>query len=417
MKIIHKQVTLQSTSRLDRIVTHRVWGVPIFLFLMFLVFEATFSLGAYPMGWIESGVDMLSTYLQGVMPHGVLKDLLVDGVVGGVGGVIVFLPNILILYLLISIMEDSGYMSRASFVMDKVMHRIGLHGRSFIPLVMGFGCNVPAIMATSSIESRSSRLITIFINPFMSCSARLTVYILLVGTFFPHHGSLVFFALYLLGILLAVLTSLALRRFLFRGRRQSHQFHLKPYQMPSLRSSLSLMWDKAWQYLKKMGGLILVASIVVWFLSYYPRADHMSVSEQQENSYMGQIGKFCEPAMAPLGFQWRANVSLISGVAAKELIVSTLGVLYSESDARESGLTLPQKLASINPQTSRPDFTSLSALSFMVFVLIYFPCIASLTAIARESGSWRWAAASMLYSTILAWVLAFIVYQVGGLFC
>ncbi|MEG1589130.1 MAG: ferrous iron transport protein B [Mucinivorans sp.] len=417
MKIIHKQVTLQSTSRLDRIVTHRVWGVPIFLFLMFLVFEATFSLGAYPMGWIESGVDMLSTYLQGVMPHGVLKDLLVDGVVGGVGGVIVFLPNILILYLLISIMEDSGYMSRASFVMDKVMHRIGLHGRSFIPLVMGFGCNVPAIMATSSIESRSSRLITIFINPFMSCSARLTVYILLVGTFFPHHGSLVFFALYLLGILLAVLTSLALRRFLFRGRRQSHQFHLKPYQMPSLRSSLSLMWDKAWQYLKKMGGLILVASIVVWFLSYYPRADHMSVSEQQENSYMGQIGKFCEPVMAPLGFQWRANVSLISGVAAKELIVSTLGVLYSESDARESGLTLPQKLASINPQTSRPDFTSLSALSFMVFVLIYFPCIASLTAIARESGSWRWAAASMLYSTILAWVLAFIVYQVGGLFC
>ncbi|MEG0466698.1 MAG: ferrous iron transport protein B [Mucinivorans sp.] len=417
MKIIHKQVTLQSTSRLDRIVTHRVWGVPIFLFLMFLVFEATFSLGAYPMGWIESGVDMLSTYLQGVMPHGVLKDLLVDGVVGGVGGVIVFLPNILILYLLISIMEDSGYMSRASFVMDKVMHRIGLHGRSFIPLVMGFGCNVPAIMATSSIESRSSRLITIFINPFMSCSARLTVYILLVGTFFPRHGSLVFFALYLLGILLAVLTSLALRRFLFRGRRQSHQFHLKPYQMPSLRSSLSLMWDKAWQYLKKMGGLILVASIVVWFLSYYPRADHMSVSEQQENSYMGQIGKFCEPVMAPLGFQWRANVSLISGVAAKELIVSTLGVLYSESDARESGLTLPQKLASINPQTSRPDFTSLSALSFMVFVLIYFPCIASLTAIARESGSWRWAAASMLYSTILAWVLAFIVYQVGGLFC
>ncbi|MEG1670684.1 MAG: ferrous iron transport protein B [Mucinivorans sp.] len=417
MKIIHKQVTLQSTSRLDRIVTHRVWGVPIFLFLMFLVFEATFSLGAYPMGWIESGVDMLSTYLQGVMPHGVLKDLLVDGVVGGVGGVIVFLPNILILYLLISIMEDSGYMSRASFVMDKVMHRIGLHGRSFIPLVMGFGCNVPAIMATSSIESRSSRLITIFINPFMSCSARLTVYILLVGTFFPHHGSLVFFALYLLGILLAVLTSLALRRFLFRGRRQSHQFHLKPYQMPSLRSSLSLMWDKAWQYLKKMGGLILVASIVVWFLSYYPRADHMSVSEQQENSYMGQIGKFCEPVMAPLGFQWRANVSLISGVAAKELIVSTLGVLYSEADARESGLTLPQKLASINPQTSRPDFTSLSALSFMVFVLIYFPCIASLTAIARESGSWRWAAASMLYSTILAWVLAFIVYQVGGLFC
>lgn len=414
MNIIHKKASRTLTDRIDRVVTHRWWGIVIFLVVMFLVFEATFSLGAYPMGWIESGVEALASFVQGTMNDGMLKDLVVDGVIGGVGGVIVFLPNILILYLLISVMEDSGYMNRAATVMDAVMRRVGLHGKSFIPLVMGFGCNVPAIMASSSIESRSSRLITIFINPFMSCSARLTVYILLVGTFFPDNGGLVFFGLYLLGIVLAVVTALILRRFLFRGRRTPFRVILAPYSLPSLRLSLSMMWDKSWQYLKKMGGLILIASIAVWFLSYFPQNKHLSSSEQQQNSYMGQIGQFCEPVMAPLGFEWRANVALLSGVAAKELIVSTLGVLYTESDDLENS-SLPSRLQAVDAQTGRPDFTQSSALSFMVFVLIYFPCIASLMAIASQSGSWKWALASLLYSTFLAWICAFAAYRLANL--
>lgn len=412
--INHKIVSEQASRRMDAVLTHRVWGIPIFFFLMFIVFEATFSLGAYPMEWIESGVAALSEYLSGVMSEGTLKDLLIDGVIGGVGGVIVFLPNILILYLLISVMEDSGYMARAASIMDKSMRRIGLHGQSFIPLVMGFGCNVPAIMASSTINSRSSRLITIFVNPFMSCSARLPIYILLVGTFFPQHASLIFFAIYLLGILLAILTSMVLRRFLFKGKQEPFEVELTPYQFPSARAAFSLMWDKAWQYLRKMGGLILIASIAVWFLSYYPHNSALPVAEQQRESYMGRIGVFCEPVMRPLGFEWKANVALISGVAAKELIVSTFGVLYSESD--ENGAqTLPQKLTAIDAQTGKPDFTPASALAFMVFVLIYFPCIASLAAIASQSGSWKWAIASMAYSTALAWVLAFVVFQVTNL--
>lgn len=412
--INHKIVSEQTSRRMDAILTHRVWGVPIFFFLMFIIFQATFSLGAYPMEWIESGVALLSEYLSGVMNEGVLKDLLIDGVIGGVGGVIVFLPNILILYLLISVMEDSGYMARAASIMDKSMRRIGLHGQSFIPLVMGFGCNVPAIMASSTIDSRSSRLITIFINPFMSCSARLPIYILLVGTFFPQHASLIFFGIYLLGILLAILTSMVLRKFLFKGNQEPFEVELTQYQFPSARAAFSLMWEKAWQYLRKMGGLILIASIAVWFLSYYPHNSALPVAEQQRESYMGRIGVFCEPVMRPLGFEWKANVALISGVAAKELIVSTFGVLYSESDENGSQ-TLSQKLTAIDEQTGKPDFTPASALAFMVFVLIYFPCIASLAAIASQSGSWKWAAASLTYSTLLAWILAFVVFQVTNL--
>lgn len=412
--INHKIVSEQTSRRMDAILTHRVWGVPIFFFLMFIIFQATFSLGAYPMEWIESGVALLSEYLSGVMNEGVLKDLLIDGVIGGVGGVIVFLPNILILYLLISVMEDSGYMARAASIMDKSMRRIGLHGQSFIPLVMGFGCNVPAIMASSTIDSRSSRLITIFINPFMSCSARLPIYILLVGTFFPQHASLIFFGIYLLGILLAIITSMVLRKFLFKGNQEPFEVELTQYQFPSARAAFSLMWEKAWQYLRKMGGLILIASIAVWFLSYYPHNSALPVAEQQRESYMGRIGVFCEPVMRPLGFEWKANVALISGVAAKELIVSTFGVLYSESDENGSQ-TLSQKLTVIDEQTGKPDFTPASALAFMVFVLIYFPCIASLAAIASQSGSWKWAAASLTYSTLLAWILAFVVFQVTNL--
>lgn len=412
-KIRHKIVSEETTRRIDAVLTHKVWGIPIFLFIMFVVFEATFSLGAYPMEWIEGGVASLSEYLSSVMNEGTLKDMIIDGVIGGVGGVIVFLPNIIILYLLISVMEDSGYMTRAASIMDRSMRRIGLHGQSFIPLVMGFGCNVPAIMASSTIDSRSSRLITIFINPFMSCSARLPVYILLVGTFFPEHSSVAFFGIYLLGIVLAVLTALALRKFFFKGKQDPYEVELTQYQIPSARVAFSLMWEKAWQYLRKMGSLILVASIAVWFLSYYPHNPELPAAQQQRESIMGRVGVFCEPVMRPLGLEWKANVALISGVAAKELIVSTFGVLYSEADENASQ-TLSQKMTAVDSQTGRPDFTTSSALAFMIFVLVYFPCIASLAAIASQSGSWKWAVASLTYSTALAWILAFAVYQVAN---
>lgn len=413
----HKLVSKETTAKIDRIVTHRVWGVPLFFVVMFITFEATFSLGAYPMEWIEQGVSALGGYVDGVMDSGPFRDLLVDGVIGGVGGVIVFLPNILILYLLISIMEESGYMSRAAMIMDKSMRRIGLHGKSFIPLIMGFGCNVPAIVATSSIESRSSRLITIFVNPFMSCSARLPVYILLAGTFFPNHSGLILFGLYLLGIVLAVTTAIIMRKILFRGERRTFQVELSRYALPSIVSALTLMWDKSWQYLRKMGGLILIASVAVWFLSYYPRNESVSLAQQQQNSYMGRVGIFCEPVMKPLGLEWKANVALISGVAAKELIVSTLGVLYAENNIDESASSarLSAKITSIDPHTGKSDFTPISALAFMVFVLIYFPCVASLSAISFQSGSWKWAVVSMAYCTILAWVCAFVTYQIGSI--
>ena len=410
----------KTTRIIDSFVTNKLFGFPIFIFLMWLMFEATFSVGAYPMEWIESAVSWLSGIIGNYMPAGPLKDLLIDGVLGGVGGVIVFLPNILILYLFISFMEDSGYMARAAFIMDKIMHKIGLHGKSFIPLVMGFGCNVPAIMATRTIESRSSRLITILINPFISCSARIPIYILLVGTFFPQYASLVFIGLYLLGIIVAIITAKLMRRFLFKVDETPFVMELPPYRMPTAKATLRHMWSKAEQYLRKMGGVILVASIVVWFLSYYPRPEvayereltpHEQM-EQQSNSYLGKIGQAVTPLVEPLGFNWKVTTSLLSGTAAKELVVSTLGVLYSESDIDET-LSLSQKISQPNPVTGTPDFTPLVALTFMVFVLLYFPCIASVIAIAKETGSWKWSVFTILYNTGVAWLVSFIVYQIG----
>lgn len=412
----------KTTRIVDSLVTNKVIGFPIFLFLMWLMFEATFVLGAYPMEWIQSGVDWLSSFLSETLSPGPLKDLLVDGIIGGVGGVIVFLPNILILYLFISVMEDSGYMARAAFIMDKIMHKIGLHGKSFIPLVMGFGCNVPAIMACRTIESRSSRLITILINPFMSCSARLPIYVLLIGTFFPRHASFVFLALYLLGIIVAVISAKLLRKFLFKTDETPFVMELPPYRMPTMKATLRHMWGKTEQYLRKMGGIILVASIIVWFLSYFPRNEAedirpLTVEEtamQQQNSYLGKLGQWIAPAVEPLGFNWKVSIALISGTAAKELIVSTIGVLYSESEI-EGNANLSQKLTAPNPLTGEPDFTPLIAISFMIFVLLYFPCLASIAAIKQESGSWKWAAFSVIYNTGVAWVCAFLVYQIGSL--
>lgn len=413
----------RSTRIIDSFVTNKLFGFPIFILIMWLMFEATFSLGAYPMGWIEDLVAWLSGLVSTYMPAGPLKDLLIDGVLGGVGGVIVFLPNILILYLFISFMEDSGYMARAAFIMDKIMHKIGLHGKSFIPLVMGFGCNVPAIMATRTIESHSSRLITILIDPFISCSARIPIYILLVGTFFPRQASLVLVSLYLLGIVVAVITAKLLRRFLFKVDETPFVMELPPYRMPTAKSTIRHMWSKAEQYLRKMGGVILVASVIIWALSYFPRpaesyerelTPHEQM-EQQSNSYLGKIGQALTPLVEPLGFNWKVTTSLLSGTAAKELVVSTLGVLYSESNSGEE-LSLSQRISQPNPATGTPDFTPLIALSFMVFVLLYFPCIASVTAIIKESGSWKWGIFAIVYNTCVAWIVAFIVYQVGSLF-
>ncbi len=426
MKIDAKR-DVNTTAIIDAFVTNKLFGFPIFILIMWFMFWSTFELGAYPMEWIEMGVAWLSDIISNNMTDGPLKDLVTDGIIGGVGGVIVFLPNILILYLFISFMEDSGYMARVAFIMDKLMHKIGLHGKSFIPLVMGFGCNVPAIMSTRIIESKSSRIITILITPFMSCSARIPIYILLVACFFPENGGLVFTALYLLGILLAIITARLLRRFWFKKDETPFVMELPPYRIPTAKATLRNMWIKGQQYIQKMGGVILFASILIWALSYFPRyteseiiaaTENNQITEveikeyQQENSMLGKIGKFIEPAVQPLGFDWKISVSLLAGSAAKEVVVSTLGVLYAVDD--DTAL-LSQRLNSINKSTGKPNFTYLTAISFLIFVLVYFPCIATVVAVVKETGSWKYGAFAIIYNTALAWLLAFFVFQIGSL--
>ncbi len=422
-----KDVT-RNTRIIDAFVTNRLFGFPIFLLIMFAIFWATFEVGAYPMHWIELGVSWLSSVVDGIMPAGPLKDLIADGVIGGVGGVIVFLPNILILFFCISFMEDSGYMARAAFIMDKLMHRIGLHGKSFIPLVMGFGCNVPAIIASRTIESRSSRLITILINPFMSCSARLPIYVLFVSTFFREYAAIAFFSMYFLGILVAIITAKMLRKFYFKADETPFVMELPPYRMPSMKMSLSHTWSKGQQYLKKMGGIILFASIIVWALNYFPMHNEMTEHQtgviQDEatinpatDSYLEMMGKAINPVLEPLGFHWRASVAAIAGLPAKEIVVSTLGVLYSDFGEEDmTDASLSAHLKALSPTTGEPDFTSASALSFMVFILLYCPCIASITAIVKETGSWKYGAFAVVYNTTVAWIAAFIVYQIAMLF-
>ncbi|NCC10282.1 MAG: ferrous iron transport protein B [Bacteroidia bacterium] len=394
-----------TTKVLDSIVTHRIWGYPIFFLFMYLMFQSTFVLGEYPVMGIQWLVDTLSQFVRATLSAGPFKDLLVDGIIGGVGGVIVFLPNILILYFCISLMEDSGYMARAAFIMDKIMHKMGLHGKSFIPLIMGFGCNVPAIMATRTIENRKSRLITMLINPLMSCSARLPVYLLFVGAFFPAHAGFVLFSIYIVGILLAVIFARLFSRFLVKGDDTPFVMELPPYRMPTMKAITRHTWEKGAQYLRKMGGIIMVASIIIWFLGYYPNHDaYPTTVEQQENSYIGQIGHAIEPVIKPLGFDWKLGIGLLSGAGAKELVVSTLGVLYTDN-AESDTVSL----------ASRLPITPLVAYCYMLFVLIYFPCIATLVAIRQESGSWKWALFGAIYTTVLAWLVSFTVYQIGGL--
>ena len=432
-----------TTAVIDTFVTHKLWGFPIFFALMWFMFWCTFSLGAYPQEWIDALVGWIGSGVDALLPAGPLRDLLVDGIIGGVGAVIVFLPNIMILYLFISFMEDSGYLARAAFIMDRVMHRIGLHGKSFIPLIMGFGCNVPAIMASRTIESRSSRLITILITPFMSCSARIPIYLLLAGTFFAANAGSVMLGLYVLGIVLAVVTARLMRRFLFPVDETPFVMELPPYRLPTWKTTLTHMWDKCAQYLKKMGGMILIASVVVWFLSYYPRTEESAGTEvHYENSYLGRLGKGCEPVFSPLGFNWKASVALLSGLPAKEIVVSTLGVLYSEGAATTpagteiiGGADGPTEIViaeSVTEKFAEPtgeeetaslsqrllasgDFSTASALAVLVFILLYVPCIATVVAIGAEAG-WKWAAASVIYNTALAWFMAWIVYRIALIF-
>lgn len=434
----------KSTKIIDAFVTNRLFGFPIFLAAMWLMFWATFQLGSYPMEWIENFVSWISGIIGSHMSEGPLKDLLLDGIIGGVGGVIVFLPNILILYAFISFFEDSGYMARVAFIMDRLMHKMGLHGKSFIPLVMGFGCNVPAIMSTRIIESKSSRLITILINPFMSCSARIPIYVLLVGAFFPRHGAWVFVCLYTLGIVVAIITAKLLRKFWFKTDETPFVMELPPYRLPTFKATMRNMWGKADLYLKKMGGLILVASIIIWALSYFPHYNEADIPDsfrrqaliemptnqketlseaeinelinseyQQGHSVLAYIGKAVEPVVRPMEFTWKTCVSLIAGASAKEVVVSTLGVLYvgdDDASALSARLKTPSKI------TGKAPFSQASALAFLVFVLLYFPCIATLTAIRRETGSWKYPLFSVVYNTSLAWIFSFLTYLIASLF-
>lgn len=409
----NKTDTYQLTHVLDAIITNKYIGFPLFFIFLYLMFEITFTLGQYPMDWIESGVNFISEFMRSIMPDGPLKAMVIDGAIAGVGAVIVFLPQILILYFIISFMEDSGYMARAAFIMDKVMHKMGLHGKSFIPLIMGFGCNVPAVMATRTIENRRSRLITILVLPLMSCSARLPIYIMIIGTFFAvKYQSLIMISLYIIGIAMAVLMSRIFSKWLIKGDDTPFVMELPPYRFPTAKAILRHTWEKGKQYLKKMGGIILVASLIVWALGYFPHNEQLSNQEQKEQSYIGVIGKSIEPIFRAQGFDWKLDVSLVAGVGAKEIIASTMGVLYADDDnvPNES-----EKYQILNKKMQADGITPLIAFSYLLFVLIYFPCIATIAAIKSETGSWKWPIFTMVYTTFLAWCISAICYQIGSL--
>ena len=437
-----KEDTYKTTHMIDNLLSNKYLGFPIFFLILYVMFQTTFTLGQYPMDWIEAGVAWLGDFIGSSMSEGPLRSMLVDGVIGGVGSVIVFLPQILILYLFISFMEDSGYMARAAFIMDKLMHRMGLHGKSFIPLVMGFGCNVPAVMATRTIESRRSRLITMLILPFMSCSARLPIYIMIVGTFFaPRWQSMVLVSLYAIGILMAVLVSRLFSSLIIKDEDTPFVMELPPYRWPTAKAIGRHTWEKGKEYLKKMGGIILVASIIVWALSYWPlpestRVEGESLSSTEavggnatrpsleesgrgasmENSYLGRMGKAIEPVFAPQGFNWKLDVSLIAGIGAKEIVASTMGVLYSGDESFADDDTFSDdtdKYVRLRRQMAMDGITPLTAYSYLLFILLYFPCLATIVAIKNETGSWRWALFAAFYTTAVAWLVSAAVAQLG----
>ena len=430
-----KKDTYHTTHLIDKILTNKYLGFPIFFLILLLMFTATFVIGQYPMDWIDAGVAWLGDFISQNMPDGPVKAMLVEGVIGGVGAVIVFLPQILILYFFISYMEDSGYMARAAFIMDRLMHKMGLHGKSFIPLIMGFGCNVPAVMSTRTIESQRSRLITMLILPLMSCSARLPIYVMITGSFFAlKYRSLAMLSLYVIGVLMAIVMSRLFSAFVVKGEDTPFVMELPPYRFPTWKAIGRHTWEKGKQYLKKMGGIILVASIIVWALGYFPHTDDPSVSnqQQQEQSYIGRVGHAVEPVFRPMGFNWKLDVGLLAGVGAKEIVASTMGVLYSNDDSfkddsnfsSESGKYVKlhelitqdvAQLHGISYEKAQPIAT-LTAFCFLLFVLLYFPCIATIAAIKGETGSWRWALFAAGYTTALAWVVSAVVFQIGCLF-
>ncbi len=469
LKETYKQSTkdIRHLSRLiDNILTNKVLSYPIFIFLMWLMFQATFTLGAYPMNWLEILVFKFGDLISELLEPSIFRDLVVDGIIGGVGGVIVFLPNILILFFFLSIMEDTGYMARIAFIVDKIMHKIGLHGRSFIPMLMGFGCNVPAIMATRTIGGKNDRLVTMLINPFMSCSARLPIYVLIIGAVFTENPGFVLFSIYGIGILLSIIIAIIFKKTLFKSSEMPFVMELPPYRMPTAKSIIKHTWFKGSQYLKKMGGIILIASMIIWVLQYFPQdPENKAIAEQkisesfnkyqeqlkhvtspedrlrlkqehehfahtlkienqslqQENSYIGQMGHFIEPAILPLGFDWKMGVSLLAGVAAKEIVVSTLGVinqtdLRADDNAKSLTQKLQQQTFSHPKYLGQKVFTPLTAFGFLVFILVYFPCIAVIATIKRESGGWKWAIFMATYTTVLAYVLALAIHQIGILF-
>jgi ferrous iron transport protein B len=415
----HKKDTYKATHRIDGLLSHKYFGFPIFFLILYIMFQTTFSLGQYPMDWIEEGVAWLGDKISDGMNDGPLKAMLVDGVIGGVGSVIVFLPQILILYFFISLMEDSGYMARAAFIMDKLMHKMGLHGKSFIPLIMGFGCNVPAVMATRTIESRRSRIITMMILPFMSCSARLPIYIMIAGTFFSlQYRSWVLLSLYAIGIAVSVVVSKIFSSLVIKGEDTPFVMELPPYRWPTPKAIWRHTWEKGKEYLKKMGGIILVASIIVWALGYFPHNDELPREQQQEQSYIGRMGKTIEPVFAPQGFNWKLDVSLICGVGAKEIVASSIGVLYSGDDSfgdEEEFSDDNEKYTRLRQTMIQEGITPLAAYAYLIFILLYFPCIATIAAIKNETGSWRWAGFAAIYTTAVAWVASMAVFQIGSL--
>lgn len=415
-----KEDTYRTTHIIDHVLSHKYLGFPIFFFLLFVMFETTFSLGQYPMDWIEGAVRWLGDWVGITMPEGPLRSLIVDGVIAGVGSVIVFLPQILILYFFISLMEDSGYMARAAFIMDKLMHKMGLHGKSFIPLIMGFGCNVPAVMATRTIESRRSRLITMMILPFMSCSARLPIYIMITGTFFTlQYRSWVMLSLYGVGILMSVVMSKLFSSCVIKGQDTLFVMELPPYRWPTAKAIGRHTWEKGKEYLKKMGGIILVASVIVWAMEYFPHDESLTSQQQQEQSIIGRVGKTIEPVFAPQGFNWKLDVSLIAGIGAKEIVASTMGVLYNGDDSFANDDSFSDdsvRYTQLRQQMLQDGITPLVAYCYLLFILLYFPCIATVIAIKNETSSWRWALFAAGYTTFLAWIVSAVFYQVGSLF-
>ncbi len=439
------------SEQIDSVLTHKYFGFPIFTALLFFMFWTTFKLGNYPMDWIDLGVATLSDLVGKIVPEGMLNDLLVDGIISGTGSVLVFLPNILILFFFISLLEGSGYMARAAFIMDNIMHRFGLHGRSFIPMIMGFGCNVPAILATRSMRNRGDRILTMLIIPFMSCSARLPVYILIISAFFVKYQAWILIGIYAVGIIFAFLTAQILNKTVFKNKETPFVMELPTYRLPTLRNVIYHMWDKTQHYLRKIGTIILIGVIIVWALEYFPRTsekteafeaqianiegneslnetekaneiaivEHEQESDRLINSYLGRMGQVIEPVMRPLGFDWKMSISLLAGLPAKEIVVSTMGVIYQTSD-HENTVSLQKKLQDEKFQSGKKKgeiiFTTPTALAFLIFILIYFPCIGVVATIKNEAGSWKWAAFAVFYTTGLAWLAAFLVQNIGSLF-